>query len=284
MHKGIHSQKFVEKRRKRIQALLFLAVLCVVTILAAFILLLRVPFFQIKEIVVEGSTHTPPEIVSKVALGSLSGNYLGVIPHSSTLFYSKKRITKALEDNFKQINVFTVHRKGINGLRLTIEERMPTAIVCPGFRDEAEQGQCYLSDTHGYIFGSMATSTPQNLFSSLNYYYVPTEQGVISAGNNFIPEKRFSDLQKFMNGALRGGLLPLGVLISEGGEYEMYIKNKKGDSEVTVYFDDRSPFERTLLNLLTFWDNGANGKKATTTPAFDYINLRFGNTVYYSTQ
>ena len=64
----------------------------------------------------------------------------------------------------------------------------------------------------------------------------------------------------------------------------MFIKNTQKDSEITVYFDDRSPFDSTLQNLLTFWQDSIENKKATSTPAFDYINLRFGNTVYYSTQ
>ena len=81
------------------------------------------------------------------------------------------------------------------------------------------------------------------------------------------------NLQDFVKGVRASGISTLGILIGEEGSYELYIKNRDLSTAV-VYFDDRIPFESTMSNLLAFWDN----KEAN----YNYINLRFGNNIFYS--
>ncbi len=218
---------------------------------------------------------------------------------------SSKNIEKAIHKNFMEIDTVSVRRSGFRELTISVEERLPVAVVCSGFREDISQNKtqgdspvnCYFSDKHGYIFRSMASSSTQFSPSisrdSYTHYYVPTDKEDSLLGATFIEEKRFQELEKFVKGARLGGLFPLGILIGQNGEYEMYMKNKKVDSEITVYFDDKAPFGNTLSNLLTFWQNllqnaRQNSKSATTpiitTQAFDYIDLRFGNAVYYIAQ
>ena len=54
--------------------------------------------------------------------------------------------------------------------------------------------------------------------------------------------------------------------------------------DITVYFDDKIPFENTLSNLVTFWKDAVIKNRNANAPVFDSINLHFGNTVYYSKQ
>jgi hypothetical protein len=277
MHRRIHSTKFAEKRRRQRQTIFFLGMLCLVTLSASAIFILRAPFLQVKKVVVEGTTLVSQEAVAQTALSSLSGNYWNIVPRSNIFFYSKNSLSQSVQEKFSEVQDFKVHRNGLSGLKLTLRERVPAAVVCAGFREEGNEGECFWSDSKGFIFGEVTGSTTK----IFNHYYVTSEDGV-KVGTNFVPEARFTELQKFLGGALRGGLVPLGVLVGDDGQYEMYIKNETGDTEVTVYFDASAPFDTTLENLLAFWQNTVKGKKATSTPVFDYINLRFGNTVYYS--
>lgn len=275
--RNLHSPKYIAQRRRKMVTLVFLLSLCVLTLLATLILCLRMSFLQIHTVKTEGSNTISNAEVQATALSSLSGNYFGIIPHSSSLFFSKNTIRTALAERFKGISDFLIRRSGLSEITVSLRERVPSAIVCAGFRDDTSSNDCYVADNRAFIFGIVSSSTPV-----LNHYYVPSEP--ITVGKAFVDENRFRELETFVKGALKAGLAPLGVLLGEKGEYEMYIKNRKNDSEVTVYFDDRSPFDSTLSNLLTFWDSNTNPQKATSTPAFDYINLRFGNTVYYSRQ
>ncbi len=259
--RALHSPKYVQRKRKRLFVTVFLFILCIVTISVSIILLLRSPFFKIDRIIVNGSPTLPLEKIQQEAL--------------SLLDKDSEDIKKTLLEDFKEIETVSIRRSGLRTLTLNLEERLPAAVVCLGFRDEdLPSSDCYTSDKHGYIFMSATTT------DSSTRYYLPTDKGDNPLGTTFIIEKRFQELERFVVGSRKGGLSPLGVLIGEDGDYEMYMKNKKGNSEVTVYFDDKAPFDNTLSNLLTFWQNSL----ASTTIAFDYINLRFGNTVYYSTQ
>ncbi len=282
--KALHSAKYIERKKKRRIALIFLGLLCFFTLSASLILLLRAPFLQVQHIAIEGATLSSSAVLSSTTLSVLSGNYFGIGPRTNTFFYSKKSITDSLTAQFSELREIEVHRRGLSGLALTIREKTPSAIVCAGFREDEQESKCYWSDMRGFAYALIASSTELNdtVSQEMTHYYVPTDKGALSLGASFVPEKRFKELQKLVEGSMKGGLLPLGVLVGENGEYEMYINNRDSDSEVTIYFDDRAPFEKTLENLLVFWQSAT--AKGTSTKPFDYINLRFGNTVYYSTQ
>lgn len=281
--RNLQSQKFIERRKKKMQALVFLCTLAFFTLSATGILFLRSSFIQVQKVSVKGTTIVPEKAIEASALSALSGSYFNVIPHSSIFFVSKRRIREALSKEYAEINNFTISRSGLSKITISLKERTPVAIVCSGFREEGDENDCFVSDSSGYVFSSASTTVLANA-ADFNHYYVPTDKGDITPGTNFVVESRFKELEKFLLGARRAGLLPLGVLVGDNGEYEMYLKNKKGESEATVYFDDRAPFDTTLTNLLTFWNNPSEKRSATTTQSFDYINLRFGNTVYYSTE
>jgi hypothetical protein len=216
-------------------------------------------------------------------MDSLSGNYLHLIPFTNIIFVPKDNIAKSLRDKFVEIKDFSIQRTGLTEISVYLEERIPSAIACSGFREDSSTENCYFSDSRGYVFKALSTSTPVIVDKKYNRYYVPRDNGEVTTGKNFIEEKRFLELENFLSRAIRGGLTPLGILIGEDGEYEMYIKNIVGKSEATVYFDDKLSFNETLSNLLTFWENTVKGKKTTTGLPFEYINLRFGNSIYYST-
>lgn len=279
---GLHSPKYAQKKRKKILLVIFLCIFCASALLAFSVLLARSPFFQIDTIAVKGSSAFPTDMIKEKVLSVIHNDSekiaYGLFPKTSIFFFSKDKIEKALRQDFKEIDTLSIRRSGPRELTLFLQDRLPSALVCFGFREDNLSKNCYFSDKHGYVFLSLTSSSRPA--DSYNHYYIPTDKGDNPFGTAFIEEKRFQELERFVNGSRRGGLFPLGVLIEENGDYEMYIKNKKGNSEVTVYFDDKAPFDATLSNLLTFWQN----YPATTTPTFDYINLRFGNTVYYSTQ
>lgn len=267
-----HSPRYIKRKRKRMFATILLGVVCCATVFSFVTLSLRSSLFEINTISVHGlDSALNNEIQEKIR------------PLVSNIFIiPKSEIERIIKENFKNVETLEISRAGLREIAISLQGRTTAAVVCPGFREEGEKNECYASDSSGFIFSLISTSTPQN---HLNHYYVP-ETGSTTPGSNFISTECFRELEKFMNQSRLGGLAPLGILIGENGDYEMYVKNRKGDSEVTIYFDDNAPFDETLSNLLTFWQDPGNAKnkKATTTRSFDYINLRFGNAVYYSTQ
>jgi len=73
------------------------------------------------------------------------------------------------------------------------------------------------------------------------------------------------------------GISPDGLLIKEGGEYELYA------STTVIYFNDTGSISGELNNLAAFWTNMTSTARTSgkPSPSFDYIDLRYGNNVVY---
>jgi hypothetical protein len=220
--------------------------------------------------------------IKEDAQTALEGYYFGLIPKSNILFYPKLVIEDNLINLFKKIDGVSVSRTGVNSIKVDIKERETVAIVCGGFHNEDDTNQkCYSVDKDGYVFEESAD------FSEGVYphYYLDLDSknaGII--GSTFIDKELFLQFQKFMAMIQKEHISIVGLLIGEKNQYELYIKNKD-DTETVVYFDNRTPLEKTASNLILFWNDSMLKKKnATTTPIFDYINLRFGNNIFYVTK
>ena len=265
----LQSPKYLQKKRKKTTVKVFLSIVGVLVILTAFVLVLRLPFFQITTVKLEKPGSLPATELEAKALAATKGNYLYVIPRSFSFFYPKDDIQAAVTDAYKKIDSMRVVRKSFSTLEISVSERIPEAIVCEGFREEDEVDECFFADKDGFIF----TESPGFSDGVYSRYYVNSELNKLVLGANFVEAERFHDLQNFVKSARANSIPTLGILIGDAGSYELYVKNKD-QSTAVIYFDDRTHFEKTMSNLVAFWDN----KKGN----FDYINLRFGNNIFYT--
>ncbi len=287
----LQSSQFAEKRRKKKIGMIVIFVIAVTLVLACTVLFLRIPFIQISKMDIKGiPTEFFPAVIQSIE-GELKGTYFGLIPRSNIFLYPKKDIEKVLIAQFKSIQSLSISRENLSTIAVTISERTKAALVCEGFHDDSENTNCFYTDENGYVFAKAGATTTDNFIR----YYLITDKGDEILGTDFIDSTHFKEIANFVAGSAKAGIIPLGVLISEGNQYEMYVKNAEHNnlqgtstpSEITVYFDTRTPLTTTLSNFVAFWNstfNVAPQKKATTTPKIDYINLRYGNTIFYSAQ
>jgi hypothetical protein len=267
----LKSAKYLQKRRKKTILITSLSIFIVLISIFIVILILHFSFFNIKNIEIRGiETLTNEEIIPMIN-ESLLGNYLYSIPRTSLFFYPKHEIQSTILDKFKKINTLEIHLVSWNTLRLDIAEREAKAMVCDGFDDNSN---CFLVDKTAYIFDKSSDST---YFK----YYMTSNATSTAIGSNFLTQEKFDGLQKLVHDIEMVGISINGLLVGDDGSYELYIENSDKSTAV-VYFDDRNSFDKTTNNLITFWQNSLNKKIGLQTiPNFDYINLRFGNNIYY---
>ncbi|MEK7213742.1 MAG: hypothetical protein AAB637_01325 [Patescibacteria group bacterium] len=280
LSRALQSPKYLKKKRRRTAITVILFVLCLIAIIIAIVYVLRSPFLQISSINIKGVTTLNSEEIKGKVLEVLSGDYFSIIPRTSVLFYPKKSIKNILFESYKQIEKIDINRKDVSNLEINIMEYKPIALVCEGFyEDNVDDSNCFLVNKDGYVFAKSVSSSV-----SLFHYYIETDKGDDIIGLNFIDSNRFKELQKFIENISNSGIPILGMLINENGAYELYAKNKD-NSEAIIYFDDRSSLRKTSSNLIAFWNDSQIIKKgATTALMFDYINLRFGNNIFYVTK
>lgn len=273
------TEKYIKKRRNKKIIKILLYFLFSLAIISIIIFFFRFSFLQISHIDIEGAKTINTDEIQKKAISSLQGNYFGFIPRSSFFFFSKSDIKKDILDNFKKVSSIEISRVGLSTLKLKLEERVPEAIACEGFKEDADN-VCYFVDHNAFIF----ERTSGNITNSYIKYYINSDIDQLNIGNTFIESSRFGNLQTFMKNIKDSKISIIGILISGNGAYELYIKNID-NSDAVVYFDDKVPFEKTQKNLIAFWQNAVDKKSSSSTvPIFDYVNLRFGNNIFFLTK
>lgn len=263
----LQSAKYLQKKKK--QRILTITIYSIASLIAILAILLsfKLSFLRVTNISVNDTLNIKSEEVKKDVLDMVSGNYYFIIPKDSYFFLSKEKIKNKIVDDFKKIDTVEIKNKGTTGLEIEITERQPEVMICDGFREDEEGEHCSFADKQGIIFEKVATSSDKIYFK----YYSSDE----------IEKDKFLQLQDFVKNVENSGIIATGLLLSEDGSYELYIKNVD-QSIAVVYFDDRSSLDKVVSNLSVFWKNSINKKIGSDSiPNFEYINLRFGNNVFY---
>jgi hypothetical protein len=276
----LQSAKYIQKKRKKRILYSLLITLGIFLVLALLIFILRIDLFKISKVNIIGTKTLSEEELKKVVLESLQGEYLYFIPRSSFIFYSKSDIELNLKEKYKKIHSVNIVTDDLNNISINIGESIPEAIVCDGFREEESKDKCYFVDRNAYVFEPI-TGISEGVYVK---YYVNHTGSNIKEGATFMDVERFKELEEFIKNIKEANVSVVGILVNDSGNYEMYVKNP--DQSITVvYFDDRTPFSKTSSNFLAFWQSALDNKLGIAkTPIFDYINLRFGNNIFYTTR
>jgi hypothetical protein len=262
----LQSQKYLQKKRKKFIVNTSISATVLFLIFLSIILLLRLSFFRINTIGLSNVQSINQDEIKSAAQSHLSGNYFYVIPRNNFLFYPKKEISSSLLSQFKKIDSLKIKVQGVSTLVIDVTERAPAVILCDGFKDDADN-KCSYADKNGYNYDERPASSTKDYF----IYY----------SNIQIPEEKFIQLQKFVSNLTNYEIKTTGMLVSEDGSYELYVKNID-ESIAIVYFDDRVSLDKTLSNFISFWQSSAEKKIGSSEKSnFEYINFRFGNNIFY---
>lgn len=271
------SRKFIERKNTRVTVEVILSLFCITLWLYCFSGLSYLNVFTIKNIKVSSTNPNISVPLQNLAASSLQGAYLGLFSKSNIFIYPHDKVTASVEKALPSIKSLTVSRDGLQGLKIDVIEKNPSAIVCAGLPDFSDEtlslngiDNCYFADWSGYIFDKVSSSTN----ALYNHYYFPDLSLNATSSDSIIglyatSTDKFSDLQDFYNEASKAGIKPLAVLAKDNGEYEMYM------NDTIIYFNDFRPLKDQLSNLVSFW----NRKKGQT--KFEYIDVRYGSNVFY---
>lgn len=274
--KTLQSAKYIEQKRKKNITIGIISSIVFFLTISLLIFIFRLSIFQINNIEFSGLDRLDSSILRENVLNIFSGYYLSIIPRSSSFFYSKDDISRIFTEKFKRIEGVSIENKGQDTVIINIRERQATSIVCNGFKDDFfnenevdNDEKCYLADATGYIFDD------SNILSDGVYirYYINSESSTLSIGSKLMDVEKFKNLNEFIKAVQSMDVMVKGVLIGDGGNYELYFKNKD-DSTAILYFDEHLPFDQISKNFVTFWKNSSNKN-------FEYINLRFGNNIFF---
>ncbi len=285
--KVLNSPRLLELKRKRLRVFLSKIILSLVALLIIFAGLAYISRFKqlnISGIEITGNKIVDSETIKVIAQKELTGNYLWFFPKTNIFFYPKNNIKKELYDQLKRIEDISLSVQSSEdkeNLEISVSEREAKYTWCADAPDlvvgvpsaTTQEEKCYFMDSAGYIFDEAP------YFSGGVYFKF---YGSAVTGTYFFKEN-FKPLVDFKDTLVTMGLNPVSLYVVDNGDIKIFLSNSdKTSSEPYITFNINSDYQRVAENLETALNTEpllSNFKNKYS--SLQYIDLRFGNKVYY---
>jgi len=249
------------KKKRFIKKLTFLF-LIPLFIFVSIIALFYIPYFKIKKISIEGNSSLDQEKITAEISKYLNDKQFKIFPRDNILILSKKEIINNLLEKFPRLKTVSLIKNFPNSISLKVTEHNSEALFCFKNKDDG----CAFIDQDGFVFEKAPYFSP-------GVYLTFLEEATSTWKLNFqvIPEEQFKKLIDFKNLLAGEGIKILQIIIKKEGIYEL--QTNEGWS---ILLNEKNDSQLTYQNLKTTLDQIKDKRKN-----LDYIDLRFGNKVFY---
>ncbi len=265
-----------EKHKILYKKILFLT-LFLATIFIGLAFLSRWGEFNISNIEITGNKVIETEAIKNIVKDKTFGYYFYFFPKSNFLLYPKGEIINELTLRFKRLKNISLNTSNSKTLNVSLVERTALYTYCGEQLEEkmdtntketnSNDEKCYFMDESGYVFDEAP--------------YFSGEVYLKFYGKTNIPY--FTKLISFKNTLEKIGVKPAIFNILDNGDIEIYLSSSlKSQMGPKIIFKADSDFEQVLENLqsvLTTEPLQTDFKNKYS--SLLYIDLRFGNKVYY---
>ncbi len=263
MPSSLRSPNLIRKRRKRkiLKTLFFLASFTAILIGPSIIT--KSDYLEIRDIQVSGNSVVKSEEIISIANEEIKGNYFYLYSKKNFALYPKKKIEEKILSQHKRIKSVSMEVSGFETMNISVEERNPEFLWC------SHLDECFFVDDTGIIFDKSPN------FSSDVYFVFRNGIEGDPIGQRVFDEDTFFKVLEFIDGLEILSFTP-SVLYIDDNNLEIFVSK---DSSILVRADD--DLERSLSNLESILNDPklelVNGKDFN----FSYLDLRFGNKVFY---
>jgi hypothetical protein len=274
------SSRQLRRKRLFLKGIFFIAAVFILT--GGCISLFYMPKFKITGITIEGALVLDKEQVREEITNILKEKFFGIIPYDNIFIFPKKEIISDLLRNLPIIKNVSINRNFPNNISLLIDEREPEAIWClnqnPPSATSTQAAisdnfslnmtvSCAFIDGGGFVFG-IAPFFSGSIF--LKFFDERKEPAGI--GKNILSADEFRKLLLFGNLLLQNNIEVLKITVKDDGFYE--INTGEGWK---ILMNDKTDANSAFSNLKLVLDSNIKEKR----PQLDYLDLRFGNKVYF---
>ncbi|KKW35704.1 hypothetical protein A2852_00405 [Candidatus Adlerbacteria bacterium RIFCSPHIGHO2_01_FULL_54_23] len=243
------------RRRRRARMALLFGILAL-GIFGGAVALARASFLRITDVAVSGVKTVPQISVEEIVREKLQGSYFFLFPKNNILLYPQKEIEKTLLAAHGEFKTAEVRAKDFHALAVAVIEREPKAVWC--YSITSGQAECYLMDEDGVPYA------PAPQFAEQVYVeYRGTLGGYFSA--------LFALVEALMQKEPDN---PVRQVVVDENEVRAYFQK---DFLLIFSLKDSGGdvFERFSLALAS---EPFKGRKLS---EFEYLDLRFGDKLYY---
>jgi hypothetical protein len=271
-------QELKRRRQKNLLKKFYIFVFLFVLLLVGLAFLFRIDRLNIQDVKVSGNVVIDTALIKNTANETLAGNYLWVFPKTNLFLYSKKSITTSIAGKFKRLKNISVDTDQAGTLLVSVEERTPKYTWC-GETMSVESGAveaCYFLDDTGFIF-----DYAPEFKGDVYFKFFGTTSNSNTIGSSVIATY-FKDFILFKENIETLGLRPVSFYKLGDGDAKVYLASESGLSGPEIIFKEGADFQKLTENLqsaLEVEPLHTDIKKKYI--SLLYIDLRFGNKVYY---
>ncbi|MBY0472928.1 hypothetical protein K2Q00_01410 [Patescibacteria group bacterium] len=262
----IASSSIKQKRRKR---LLIVAGIIFAILVLLFLLCLWVAntsLLRITHVSVSGENVIPQTSIEEVVRDDIVGSYAGLFSKANIFLYPKKNIEEDLHRLYPTLGSVDVRALDFHTVAITVAERTPSALWCPS----ADSTQCVLLDESGLAYAH----APEYSGNVYRVYLGALSDGPLP--KQFLTPATFHSLSALVE-TFAKKIAPATITTVTVDEHNDVRLSSSGGYEIVFALGESGGdiFQRFTLTLTA---------APFTTHAlseFDYIDLRFGDKVYY---
>jgi len=250
-----------KRRKKMFRRVLFIFLAVFILLVAAFVGVFRIEKFKIKNIIVSGNHVLETGEIENQIKSVMAAKTFGIIPRDRIFSFSAAKAESALESRFGRLNFVEVKKRMPADIEVTVSEREPFVLLClEGSKD------CFFTDETGFIFEEAPFFSSGVFIKFFDRRFERPGLGRFLISRESM-ERVFSFLDK-----VDSFFSPEDVYLNGGGVYEFQTADG-----FRLILDESDDWNLSFSNLETF----LSGYKVGEYPDFDYIDLRFGNKVFY---
>ena len=251
----------LRKRRWRLRLTVVLVVF-ILFLLSGLVGLTYWPALRITDVAVSGTSTLSSSTIEAFVRERLAGNYWYILPKSNIFLYPKARISADLLSAHPVLASAGVHAAGFTTIAVDLLERQPRALWC--------SDACYFMDEDGVVYGEAP------VFSEPVYtVYIGTTTGA-ALPRQFLAPADFGALSALVD-----------AIVQKLSDEKLATVEVNADQDVAMNFasgfvlkfalhdEGGDTFERLALALTA--EPFVSHKLA----EFEYLDLRFGDKLYY---
>lgn len=286
----LKSARLRERRRKVIIGKIVLILFCAGVLWGLIFWLTGLSAITINVVSVSGAVVVPPSDIASSTEKFLVGRYFFTVPRSNILFYPKGAVAEHILESYPRVKKAEVGFKNFNTINVALTERESAALWCRSAEVLTaslvpKPDDCFLVDEQGFIFDKFHLSA----VSSTDIAESPDSQsasefvkfyGEISSTTNPV-RLTYSSAERFQNLlALAANLKAVGVGVvafRERSDRDLDVEFSGGGRMVIGREPDTASVIENFQSVVSEPNfGGLEGLNK-----IDYIDMRFGNKVFY---
>ncbi len=263
----------LKKRRRRVFfRKIFVSFFLISVIFASLAYISHTPGLNINAITITGNQTVSSEAIKTFIEKELEGNYIWFFPKTNILFYPKNELKNKLSLQFQRLKDVILSIKNNETLEVKLTERVGLYTWCGNNPEEniSVDKKCYFLDKDGYIFDEAPYFSGEVYFK----FYGSAKVG------DFFSKKNFQQLI-YLKGALTAIKLRISsIYLLEDNDLKIFLSGSAGKAFIFIKAD--SDFQNMVENLQTALNTEPLlSQFKNKYSSLEYIDLRFGNKVYY---